>query len=150
MQTEQFQQLQHLFHTLVVTHASDMPQAATPEASAAAQQWQAVVDQISQAADAHGKRQLLGQLVLVMYYGLFDARKWSAALESCVWSGASCSCRTLASTCACQLLAIYVLHYMSAAKLAYCVLATHASQCDWMLLLPLVPYAPRFTLECCS
>ena len=101
MRQEQFQAVQGSFRTLVGAHAFNKPQAASVEATAA-QEWLAVVQEAAQAADAAGKRLLVGQLVLLMYYDLFDQHKWSPALErvvpgrflppqSCQWSEALCS-----------------------------------------------------------
>ncbi len=80
MQAQDFTSLQQSFQSLVVAHASATPQAAAPAAAAAAQQWLAVIEQAAQGADAVAKRQMAGQLVLMLYYGLFDAQKWSPAL----------------------------------------------------------------------
>ena len=80
MQTQPFRSLQQAFHTQVVAHASAEQHAATPDAAAGAQQWLRAVEQAAHIADVSGKRQLAGQLVLIMYYGLFDAGKQSSAL----------------------------------------------------------------------
>lgn len=79
MQTQPFRSLQ-AFHTQVIAHASAEQRTATPDAAAGAQQWLRAVEQAAHVADMSGKRQLAGQLVLIMYYGLFDAGKQSSAL----------------------------------------------------------------------
>ena len=82
MQTQPFRSLQQAFHTQVVAHASAEQHASTRDAAAGAQQWLRAVEQAAHAADVSGKRQLAGQLVLMMYYGLFDAGKQSSALAN--------------------------------------------------------------------
>ncbi len=80
MQTQPFRSLQQAFLIRVVAHASAEQHAATLDAAAGAQQWLSAVEQAAHVADVSGKRQLAGQLVLMMYYGLFDAGKQSSAL----------------------------------------------------------------------
>ena len=80
MQAPDFVSLQQSFQTLIATHATPNPQAASAAAGEAAQQWLAALQQSVVDADAAAKRCLAGKVVLLMYYGLFDVQRTSSAL----------------------------------------------------------------------
>lgn len=80
MQTPQFASLQRSFQTHVSAHATPDCQAASPAAAEAAQQWLTVLHRSTVDVDAAAKRCLAGQVILLMYYELFDCGRVSSAL----------------------------------------------------------------------
>ena len=74
--------LQQQFQAAIVAHASQEPLAPSNDASVAAQQWLTQIETkaAAAAADDAVKRGLKTDLVLLTYYGLFNANVYSSAL----------------------------------------------------------------------